>query len=52
MKMANALTGELFVSRVDPLPHQILLTHRVVTSPSQRWLIADDVGLGKTIERE
>ena len=37
------------------LPHQVIVTYRVINSPPAKdgglhWLIADDVGLGKTIE--
>jgi superfamily II DNA or RNA helicase len=42
--------GELSNSRTDLLPHQILLTHDVVGATRRRFLIADEVGLGKTIE--
>ncbi len=42
--------GELSNSRTDLLPHQILLTHDVVAAQRRRLLIADEVGLGKTIE--
>ncbi len=42
--------GELSNTRTDLLPHQILLTHRVVFSIRRHFLIADEVGLGKTIE--
>jgi len=42
--------GELSNSRTDLLPHQILLTHDVVAMDRRRLLIADGVGLGKTIE--
>jgi superfamily II DNA or RNA helicase len=42
--------GELSNSRTDLLPHQILLTRDVVAMNRRRLLIADDVGLGKTIE--
>jgi superfamily II DNA or RNA helicase len=42
--------GELSNSRTDLLPHQILLTHDVVAAERRRLLIADDVGLGKTVE--
>lgn len=31
-------------------PHQIGVIRRVLTDPSQRYLLADEVGLGKTIE--
>ncbi|MXZ90808.1 MAG: DEAD/DEAH box helicase [Chloroflexi bacterium] len=46
----NQLTGALDRFDVDPLPHQIDLVHRIMTSDRRDWLIADDVGLGKTIE--
>ncbi|MFQ5486488.1 MAG: DEAD/DEAH box helicase, partial [Desulfobacterales bacterium] len=42
--------GELSNSRTDLLPHQILLTHQIVSARRRRFLIADEVGLGKTIE--
>lgn len=42
--------GELTNSRTQLLPHQILLTHDVVKMPRRRLLVADEVGLGKTIE--
>lgn len=42
--------GELTNSRTQLLPHQILLTHDVVKMQRRRLLIADEVGLGKTIE--
>lgn len=43
---AAALTA----AKVDLLPHQIVLTARVASSSPRRFLIADEVGLGKTIE--
>ena len=46
----NQVTGALDRLDVDPLPHQIDLVHRIMTSDHANWLIADDVGLGKTIE--
>lgn len=42
--------GELSNSRTALLPHQILLTHDAVAASRRRFLIADEVGLGKTIE--
>lgn len=46
----NNLTGALDRLDIDPLPHQIQLVHRILSSGNYNWLIADDVGLGKTIE--
>ena len=46
MESASALTS----ARIDLLPHQIVLTHRIATASPRRYLIADEVGLGKTIE--
>ncbi len=43
---AAALTS----AKIDLLPHQVVLTHRIATSSPRRFLIADEVGLGKTIE--
>lgn len=42
--------GQLSNARTDLLPHQITIAHEVISSSYQRFLIADDVGLGKTIE--
>lgn len=42
--------GQLSNSRTDLLPHQILLTRDIVRAERRRFLIADEVGLGKTIE--
>lgn len=44
------LGGTLSNSKTDLLPHQILLTHHVVKAHRRRFLVADEVGLGKTIE--
>ena len=46
MDNAAALTS----ARIDLLPHQVVLTHRVATASPRRFLVADEVGLGKTIE--
>ena len=46
----NENTGSLSRLDVDPLPHQIYLVHHILRSGNLNWLIADDVGLGKTIE--
>lgn len=46
--LENAAT--LTAAKVDLLPHQIVLTYRVANASPRRFLIADSVGLGKTIE--
>jgi len=46
----NETTGALSHLDLDPLPHQIHLVHNILSSGNLNWLIADDVGLGKTIE--
>jgi len=43
---AAALTS----AKIDLLPHQVVLTHRIATASPRRFLIGDEVGLGKTIE--
>src|SRR5687767_13160229 len=42
----HALTGELSNQPFQMLPHQVVVTNRVVTSAPDRraWLVADDVG--------
>lgn len=50
LQIWNANTGAFGRLDIDPLPHQLDVARKVVTSPQARWLIADDVGLGKTIE--
>ena len=37
-------------SRVDLKPHQVSVVHRVVSDYPHRFLLCDEVGLGKTIE--
>jgi len=46
IESAAALTS----AKIDLLPHQVVLTHRIATASPRRFLIADEVGLGKTIE--
>jgi len=46
MDSAAALTS----AKVDLLPHQIVLTYKVANASPRRFLVADAVGLGKTIE--
>lgn len=37
-------------AKVDLLPHQVVLVHRIANASPRRFLVADDVGLGKTVE--
>ena len=46
----NDAWGVLSRSRVKLLPHQLWVCRRVLERWPSRWLVADDVGLGKTIE--
>jgi superfamily II DNA or RNA helicase len=47
----NSLTNEFYDFRIKPVPHQLLALKRAVTSRNGgNLLLADDVGLGKTIE--
>ena len=46
---SQGLTG-LFSSAIEFVPHQITTVKRVLQDPSLRYLLADEVGLGKTIE--
>lgn len=46
MESAATLTA----AKVDLLPHQIVLVHKISNASPRRYLIADSVGLGKTIE--
>ncbi|MDD5632548.1 MAG: DEAD/DEAH box helicase, partial [Methylococcales bacterium] len=50
LELWNENTGSLSSLDIDPLPHQIHLVHHILASGNLNWLIADDVGLGKTIE--
>jgi ATP-dependent helicase HepA len=43
------LTG-LLSAGIDIEPHQVEVVRRVLQDPAQRYLLADEVGLGKTIE--
>lgn len=46
----NDAWGVFSPSRIALLPHQLWVCRRVQEEWPTRWLIADDVGLGKTIE--
>jgi len=37
-------------NRIDIAPHQVKAAHQILTSYDHRYLIGDEVGLGKTIE--
>ena len=37
-------------ARIDLKPHQVSVVHRVISSYPHRFLLSDEVGLGKTIE--
>ncbi len=50
IEMWHENTGSLTHLNIDPLPHQIHLVHYILASGNFNWMIADDVGLGKTIE--
>ena len=41
---------ELLSSAIDLVEHQVSVVRRVLQDPFQRYLLADEVGLGKTIE--
>ncbi len=43
------VTG-LYGARMSLIPHQLYIAHEVALRPSPRVLLADEVGLGKTIE--
>lgn len=46
----NDMWGVFSRSRIALLPHQLWVCHQVLRNWPARWLVADDVGLGKTIE--
>ncbi|MEH1964853.1 MAG: helicase-related protein [Nostoc sp.] len=50
--LANIFSGRITASEKDPFPHQLALQQYMRTNENrvQRLLIADEVGLGKTIE--
>ncbi len=50
IRSVNDAWGVFSRSRIDLLPHQLWVCKRVLGSWPTRWLVADDVGLGKTIE--
>lgn len=46
----NDAWGVFSMSRIALLPHQLWVCRQVLERWPTRWLVADDVGLGKTIE--
>src|SRR5207248_576405 len=46
---AHGLSG-LQSASVEVIPHQVEVVRRVLLDPVQRYLLADEVGMGKTIE--
>lgn len=46
----NDTWGVFSNSRIDLLPHQLWVCRKVLERWPTRWLVADDVGLGKTVE--
>jgi ATP-dependent helicase HepA len=48
-RAAQGLTS-LLSAGIDFVPHQVAAVRRVLSDPIQRYLLADEVGLGKTIE--
>ena len=53
-KLANLLTEDILLAPIDasviPLPHQIKALKKAISRDRVRFLLADEVGLGKTIE--
>ncbi|GIH72024.1 protein DpdE [Sphaerimonospora thailandensis] len=49
-RAASASTSALLSSAVEFFPHQVHAALTVLSDPVQRYLLADEVGLGKTIE--
>lgn len=53
-RVADALTHDVLLAPIEssviPLPHQIRALSRAVANDRVRYLLADEVGLGKTIE--
>lgn len=49
-RSASASMPTFLSSAVEIFPHQVSTAHTVLSDPVQRYLLADEVGLGKTIE--
>lgn len=50
IQSVNDTWGVFSMSRISLLPHQLWVCRQVLQTWPTRWLVADDVGLGKTIE--
>ncbi|MPW20168.1 hypothetical protein GCT13_25580 [Paraburkholderia sp. CNPSo 3157] len=52
LKLRSAAQGmtALVSAGIELAPHQVAAVRRVLSDPVQRYLLADEVGLGKTIE--
>jgi len=48
--LANSSVNGLYGVRMSLIPHQLYIAYEVAQRPSPRVLLADEVGLGKTIE--
>lgn len=50
IRSANDVWGVFARSKIELLPHQLWVCRQVLSTQPARWLVADDVGLGKTVE--
>lgn len=53
-RLSNLITDDILLAPMDasviPLPHQIMALRKAISHDKVRFLLADEVGLGKTIE--
>ena len=49
-KLEQSPVRGLLGARVDIIPHQLFIANEVASRPAPRVLLADEVGLGKTVE--
>lgn len=50
IRSVNDMWGVFSPARIDLYPHQLWVCRRILEQWPIRWLVADDVGLGKTVE--